>query len=626
MTRALALLLAAVMTVLALGSIVVAEPAPAATTGAAATGNSGPRNTMRAAVAGVPEGALGSIAVQRIAGGDRVATAIALSRAVFDAADTVVLARADDPADALVGAPLAARRDAPILLTPRAALPAAVSEEIDRLGATAVVLLGGEAAIGPTVALDLALQGYDVDRVAGEDRFWTAAAIAERLGPTTRVAVANAFSPPDALAAAAWAAGSGRVILLTTRDAVPEATAEALTALDPHEVAVIGGTAVIDEATAATLGRGRTLRRLSGGSRYDTATAVRDVALLEGARADLLWLATGTSFPDALVAGPAVAAAGGTLLLVDGADLIAAPAPAQRIRAAAQAGELAQITLLGGASAINARAVPQLEIVIHGAQLPRGGRSLLPEHRLVAYYGNARVAAMGVLGEQPPDAAAERLAGVAAQYATPGHLVLPTFELIATVALRTPGLNGNYAAPSDPADIQRYLDAARRHGVYVVLDIQPGRSDFLTEVRRYERFLGEPDVGVALDPEWRMGPGGVPGQGVGSVDAAEVNQVVDYLAGIVARRNLPEKLLIVHQFQTRMITNRDQIRTPAGLAVLFHADGFGSKRQKLDTFHALASGPPYWNGFKLFYDEDPVLFTPQEVLALRPEVDFVSYQ
>src|SRR5680860_87032 len=80
---------------------------------------------MRAAVAGVPEGALGSIAVQRIAGGDRVATAIALSRAVFDAADTVVLARADDPADALVGAPLAARRDAPILLTPRAALPAA---------------------------------------------------------------------------------------------------------------------------------------------------------------------------------------------------------------------------------------------------------------------------------------------------------------------------------------------------------------------------------------------------------------------------------------------------------------------------------------------------------------------
>src|SRR5680860_508702 len=163
----------------------------------------------------------------------------------------------------------------PILLTPRAALPAAVSEEIDRLGATAVVLLGGEAAIGPPVALDLALQGYDVDRVAGEDRFWTAAAIAERLGPTTRVAVANAFSPPDALAAAAWAAGSGRVILLTTRDAVPEATAEALTALDPHEVAVIGGTAVIDEATAATLGQGRSLRRLSGGPRYDTAAVVR---------------------------------------------------------------------------------------------------------------------------------------------------------------------------------------------------------------------------------------------------------------------------------------------------------------------------------------------------------------
>ena len=260
-------------------------------------------------------------------------------------------------------------------------------------------------------------------------------------------------------------------------------------------------------------------------------------------------------------------------------------------------------------------------------ELPRGGRSIFPAHRVVAFYGTARTGVLGVLGEGAPDAAAARLEQAAAPFATPDRAVQPAFELIVTIADAKPGEDGSYSHDIDPALVDEYLAAARRAKALVILDVQPGRSDFLTEVSKYERFLREPDVGVALDSEWRMGPQEVPGRVIGQVSAAEVNQVSAYLARLVEEENLPEKILLLHTFEASMLPDVDLIEARPGIAIVQHLDGFGSQRVKIEKYDALKRPDKFRLGFKLFYDEDVGLFTPAEVVTeLAPPPDFVSYQ
>ncbi|MEZ5093875.1 hypothetical protein [Nocardioides sp.] len=259
--------------------------------------------------------------------------------------------------------------------------------------------------------------------------------------------------------------------------------------------------------------------------------------------------------------------------------------------------------------------------------LPGGGRRIFDGHRfLVAYYGTAGTGSLGVLGETSPDRADARLRRAAAPYRRPGERIQPVYELIVTVADRSPGPDGDYSHDISRARVRQYLAAARRHGALVVLDLQPGRSGFLTVARRWAWALRDPRVGLALDPEWRMGPRQVPGRRVGSVSAAEVNRTAAWLSGLVRRERLPEKLFVLHQFRTSMITDPGAIRRRPGLAMVQHVDGFGTQRQKLGTFHAVARPRQFHLGLKLFYDEDRHLMTPARVRAIRPRVRFVSYQ
>ena len=261
-------------------------------------------------------------------------------------------------------------------------------------------------------------------------------------------------------------------------------------------------------------------------------------------------------------------------------------------------------------------------------QLPRGGRAIFPGHVVVMAYGTAQTDALGVLGEGTPDQAAARLTADAAPFGpASGRAVLPAFELITTVAQRSAGPDGDFSGEVAEADVQRYLDAARRAKMLLVLDFQPGRADVLAQVKRYERFLREPDVGIALDPEWVLQPGQRPGRQIGTLDAATVDRVATYLSGLTTSAKLPEKLFIVHQFQKRMLPDREAIVERPGLALVFHIDGFGPQRDKRETYDLLAvrSGPAH-NGFKLFLDEDPDLLTPAETMALVPRPELVSYQ
>jgi hypothetical protein len=260
-------------------------------------------------------------------------------------------------------------------------------------------------------------------------------------------------------------------------------------------------------------------------------------------------------------------------------------------------------------------------------ELPRGGRRLLPDRRIVAYYGAPQDEELGALGIGSPAAAARRLERQARPYARPQRPVLPAMELIAVTAASHAGEGGRYSTRQDDAIIERYLRAARKARALLVLDIQPGRSDFYTEARRLERWLAEPDVGLALDPEWRMGPGEVPGQVIGSVAAREVNAVSAWLSQIVVRDRLPQKLFLIHQFTDDMVDDT-QLQERPGLAMVLNADGFGTQELKRVKYHAFTSSPRrfFGEGFKLFYREDTDLMTPREVLRLRPPPDVVVYE
>jgi hypothetical protein len=282
----------------------------------------------------------------------------------------------------------------------------------------------------------------------------------------------------------------------------------------------------------------------------------------------------------------------------------------------------------GGEEAASEAAVPEL---------PRGGREILPRNRIVAYYGAPQDPELGVLGTAPLNVSARRLEDRARQFSQPGRPALPAFELIATLAQSAPGDDGTHRLRQSDAVIARHLRAARAAKGLLVLDIQPGQADFIEEVKALERWLVEPDVSLALDPEWHVPEGVQPGSVIGSTDAATVNEVSDYLSRIVRARNLPQKILVVHQFTDEMVTDRELTRGRPGVAVISNIDGFGSAGQKTGVYDRLSisqpatprlrrrSAEPY-NGFKLFFREDSGLMAPKDVLALKPAPDVIVYE
>lgn len=252
---------------------------------------------------------------------------------------------------------------------------------------------------------------------------------------------------------------------------------------------------------------------------------------------------------------------------------------------------------------------------------------MFPGKVLVAYYGTAHTGALGVLGEAAPPEMTRRLRAAARPFGTAtGKNPQVVYELIVSIADASPGSDGNYSHFIANSYVHEYVRAARRHHALLVLDLQPGRGRFLPQAKKFGWALRNPFVGLALDPEWHMGPGEVPGQTIGSVGAAEVNRVVRYVAGVTRRNQLPQKLFMMHQFRTDMVRHIERVRRPRPLAMVQHVDGFGSQQAKLDTYHAVARPKRFHLGFKLFYDEDSDLFTPREVTHIRPRVSFISYQ
>ncbi len=263
-------------------------------------------------------------------------------------------------------------------------------------------------------------------------------------------------------------------------------------------------------------------------------------------------------------------------------------------------------------------------------ELPGGGTRVFEGKTYVALYGHPGTRALGVLGEQGRSATIRRAKKVAASYRPhTDRRVVPALEIIATVASGSAGRDGDYSAESSVAKLRPLVEAAGSNGVYVVLDLQPGRTDFLTQAKRYSALLRLPHVGLALDPEWRLKPKQRHLRQIGSVSAAEINRVSAWLADLTRDAGLPQKMLLLHQFRTSMIRNRSSLDTSHNeLALAIQMDGLGSQPAKRATWSALRRGAPKGIvfGWKNFIDEDRPMLGPKRTMAISPEPRWVSFQ
>ena len=293
--------------------------------------------------------------VVRVHGADRYETAARVTQAAFAAeADVVYLAGGEAWPDALAAGAAAAHQRAPVLLTPSGELSAAALGEIQRLDPAAVVVVGGEAAVSAGVAEALrAASGRHVRRIAGANRYATAAAVAVdsyASGAQTAV-VASGEAFPDALTGVPLAAALSAPLLLVEADAVPTETAEALERLAPGRVLVLGGEAAVhDEVLDELRHTGAQVERIGGGDRFITAMAI-DAARPDVTAGASVLLASGEAFADALAAGPAAAVLGARLLLT---HPLALP---ETTRDALRRLSPPTVTIVGGTAAVGPRGI-----------------------------------------------------------------------------------------------------------------------------------------------------------------------------------------------------------------------------------------------------------------------------
>jgi hypothetical protein len=263
-------------------------------------------------------------------------------------------------------------------------------------------------------------------------------------------------------------------------------------------------------------------------------------------------------------------------------------------------------------------------------ELPRGGRTIFPDYQLVGFCGTPGAYALGPLLDHPAKKS-DKLLSYANQYDN-GRKVLPVFELIAVVVQAGGGADGKYRMRILDSVVDEYLQAARDAKGILLLDIQPGQSDFLTEVQRFDKYLHEPDVGVALDPEWAMLPKQTPNKFYGQSNGDAINAVIQYVSGIVTKDDLPEKALVFHKVNNYVVKNEDVIAPAPGVAVIKSIDGYGNKWVKANTYAFLMKTKPagIHPGFKLFFDEDTqkgqVLMSPAEVMKMVPQPEYVMYE
>jgi len=241
---------------------------------------------------------------------------------------------------------------------------------------------------------------------------------------------------------------------------------------------------------------------------------------------------------------------------------------------------------------------------------------------------------MGALGRYPKDEMLARLKKEVEGWerADPERKVQPALHLIAVVAQDSPGTAKKYRTIMLDSVVEEVYGWAQEAGAILFIDIQTGHDDIRNILPRFEWILKNPDVHLAIDPEFNMGPGGrVPGTVIGTVDAADINYASDYLRTLVKKYSLPPKIFVIHRFTHNMVTNTNKIRLSPEVAIVMHMDGWGPPDLKRATYRdVIVRHPVQFTGFKIFYHHDikngHPLMGPQDILRLNPAPLYIQYQ
>ncbi len=260
--------------------------------------------------------------------------------------------------------------------------------------------------------------------------------------------------------------------------------------------------------------------------------------------------------------------------------------------------------------------------------------SILPQKRIVAYYGNPLSKKMGALGEFPKDEMLQRLNEEVKswQAADPSLPVQPALHLIAVVAQGAPGKSGKYRMIIPDNIVNQVYGWAKEANALLFIDIQTGHDDIRTILPRFEWLLKNPDVHLGIDPEFNLiSSGKIPGTKIGTYDAEDINYVTGYLQELVKKYNLPPKVFTVHRFTRNGMTNYKKILLRPEVQIVMHMDGWGAPWLKRDSYKDyIVSEPVQYTGFKLFYHNDTKkgdpLMTPGDLLKLSPRPLYIQYQ
>ncbi len=267
------------------------------------------------------------------------------------------------------------------------------------------------------------------------------------------------------------------------------------------------------------------------------------------------------------------------------------------------------------------------------AAYPNAG-ALLPFNRIIAYYGNLYSTKMGALGQYPEEEMIRRLMAEVKKWETadPETPVVPALHYIAVVAQASEGKDGKYRARMPSSEIDKVIAMAEKINAIVFLDIQVGFSTVEAEVPLLEKYLKMPNVHLGLDPEFSMKSDIRPGKIVGTMDATDVNFAANYLAKLVKENNLTPKVLVIHRYTQKMVTNYQNMKPLPEVQIVMHMDGWGGQAKKIGTYkHFIYPEPVQFAGFKIFYKNDifdpgTTLFEPAQLLKLNPRPIYIQYQ
>lgn len=262
-----------------------------------------------------------------------------------------------------------------------------------------------------------------------------------------------------------------------------------------------------------------------------------------------------------------------------------------------------------------------------------GAGAVLPFNRIIAFYGNLYSTRMGILGELPRKDMLKKLQEEVAvwQAADPSTPVVPALHYIAVTAQGAPGKGGKYRLRMPFHQIDSVLSMAKEINALVFIDVQVGLSTLKDEIPEFEQYLKMPNVHLGIDPEFSMKGGEAPGKVIGTFDATDINYTSNYLADLVKANNIPPKILVIHRFTQKMVTNYKQIKTQPEVQIVMDMDGWGYPAKKMTTYKEFVYKEPIqFTGFKLFYKNDlrdnSRLMTPQEVLKQKPQPLYIQYQ